>query len=160
MANGAIPSHRLRKLVASDFADARALYVDLVGDIPVPDGADGRVRFVEILAHPGTAIWGLETENQIVAMATLHVIPNMTFGGRSYAIVENVVTLRSHRGRGYGAAVMEAVLGAAWAADAYKVMLLTGKTLGAKGFYEKLGFTDQDKYGMTIRRARSRQPRN
>lgn len=92
-------------------------------------------------------------------MATLHVIPNLTFGGRAYAIVENVVTLRAYRGQGFGAAVMEAVVEAAWAANAYKVMLLTGKTMGAKGFYEKLGFTDQDKYGMTIRRAPLRQPK-
>jgi GNAT superfamily N-acetyltransferase len=151
---------RLRPLVAADFDDARALYVDLVGDIPVPDGTEGKARFAQILSHPGTAIWGAEVEDRILAMATLHVIPNMTFGGRAYAIVENVVTLRACRGLGFGAAVMEAVVSAAWAADAYKVMLLTGKTLGAKGFYERLGFTDQDKYGMTIRRAPARQPRD
>jgi hypothetical protein len=34
------------------------------------------------------------------------------------------------------------ILEAAWSAGAYKVMLLTGKPLGAKGFYEKLGFSD------------------
>jgi GNAT superfamily N-acetyltransferase len=150
----------LRPLVAADFDGARALYVDLVGDIPVPVGTAGKTRFAQILSHPGTAIWGAEHDGRIVAMATLHVIPNMTFGGRAYAIVENVVTLQAYRGQGFGASVMQAVVKAAWAADAYKVMLLTGKTLGAKGFYEKLGFTDQDKYGMTIRRAPARQPRD
>ena len=160
MAGRSPSGYHLRQLVRTDYDDARALYVDLVGDIPVPDGPEGRERFSEILSLPGTAIWGTEHEGRIVAMATLHVIPNMTFGGRAYAIVENVVTLRAHRGQGFGAAVMAAVVEAAWAADAYKVMLLTGKTMGAKGFYEKLGFTDQDKYGMTIRRAPPRQPKD
>jgi GNAT superfamily N-acetyltransferase len=148
----------IRRLLTSDYADARALYLDLVGDIPVPAGPAGQARFAEILSHPGTSIWGAERDGRVVSMATLHVMPNMTFGGRAYAIVENVVTLGSHRGQGLGAAVMAGVLAAAWAEDAYKVMLLTSKTLGARGFYEKLGFTDQDKYGMTIRRAPPRSP--
>jgi hypothetical protein len=46
----------------------------------------------------------------------------------------------------------------AWAAGAYKIMLLTGKSLGAKGFYEKLGFSDDRKHGMMIRRAPARRP--
>jgi GNAT superfamily N-acetyltransferase len=141
-----------------DFVDARALYVELVGDIPVPDGAAGEARFSEILSHPGTTVWGADCMGQVVSMATLHIIPNMTFDARPYAIVENVVTLRSHRGKGLGAGVMSAVIDAGWSANAYKIMLLTGKTLGARGFYEKLGFTDQDKYGMTLRRAPSRRP--
>jgi GNAT superfamily N-acetyltransferase len=160
MAEVSSPVCHLRRLEATDYDDARALYLDLVGDIPVPDGTEGRSRFSEILSHPGTAIWGAEYKGRIVAMATLHVIPNMTFGGRAYAMVENVVTLRIHRGLGFGAAVMNAVNEAAWAADAYKVMLLTGKALGAKGFYYKLRFTDQDKYGMTIRRAPARRPKD
>jgi GNAT superfamily N-acetyltransferase len=147
-----------RPLTSADFADARALYVDLVGEIPVPDGAVGQRRFGEILAHPGTTVWGADCDGQIVAMATLHILPNMTFDGRPYAIVENVVTSRSHRGKGLGAGVMSAVIKAAWAAGAYKIMLLTGKTLGARGFYEKLGFTEQDKFGMTLRRAPPRRP--
>lgn len=149
---------RFRPLTSSDYEDARALYVDLVGDIPVPDGLAGRARFAEVLAQGGTVLWGAEVDGRIRAMATLHVLANMTFGGRPYALIENVVTGRHSRGLGLGAGVMEAAIAAAWAAGAYKIMLLTGKTLGAKGFYEKLGFSDQDKYGMTLRRAPARRP--
>jgi GNAT superfamily N-acetyltransferase len=147
-----------RRLTPADFRDARDLYVELVGDIPVADGAAGETRFGEILAHPGTTVWGADVWGKVTAMATLHVLPNMTFDARPYAIVENVVTLRGHRGHGLGAGVMSAVIEAAWSAGAYKIMLLTGKTLGAHGFYEKLGFTDQDKHGMTLRRAPARRP--
>ncbi len=152
------PETTFRPLTTFDYPDAPTLYVELVGDIPVPDGAAGKARFAEILSHAGTTVWGADLDGTVVSMATLHVIPNMTFDARPYAIVENVVTLRSQRGMGFGAGVMSAVIDAGWSADAYKIMLLTGKTLGARGFYEKLGFTDQDKYGMTLRRAPSRRP--
>lgn len=149
---------RIRPLTASDYADARALYVELVGDIPVPEGAAGQARFDTILAHDGTTLWGAEVDGRILAMATLHILPNLTFDARPYALIENVVTLRRHRGSGLGSAVMAAAIAAAWSAGAYKIMLLTGKTLGARGFYEKLGFSDQDKYGLTLRRAPARRP--
>jgi GNAT superfamily N-acetyltransferase len=148
----------IRPLVVSDYADARVLYVQLVGDIPVPDGLAGQHRFAEVLGHPGTTVWGAVVADKVVAMATVHILPNMTFGGRPYAMIENVVTRDDKRGTGLGAVVMRAAIGAAWAADAYKIMLLTGRTLGAKGFYERLGFTDGDKHGMTLRRAPPRNP--
>lgn len=147
-----------RVLGPDDFDDALALYRDLVGTIPVLEGAAGRARFGEILTHPGTVVVGAVLDQRVVAMATLHLMPNMTFGGRSYGLVENVVTRRDDQGQGFGRAVMQDVIARAWAADAYKIMLLTGRTLGARGFYEKLGFGTGDKHGMTLRRAPPRQP--
>ena len=88
-------------------------------------------------------------------MATLHVLPNMTHGGRPYALVENVVTLATHRQRGFGRRVMEAIAQAAWAQDCYKIMLLTGRQNRAKGFYQSLGYDPDEKYGMVLRRGGS-----
>ena len=76
----------------------------------------------------------------------------MTYGGEPYGLIENVVTARSHRGRGVGRAVLSRLIDMAWAADAYKVMLLTGTARGAQGFYRKVGFDDTDKHGMVLRR--------
>ncbi|MEO1364479.1 MAG: GNAT family N-acetyltransferase [Pseudomonadota bacterium] len=90
-------------------------------------------------------------------MVTLHILPNMTQGGRPYALIENVVTHAEHRGAGHGRQVMEAAVAAAWAADCYKIMLLTGQTAQARGFYEALGFSADEKWGMTLRRAPLRQ---
>ncbi len=147
-----------RPLIAADYPDALCLYKELVGTIPVPEGNKGAARFADILQHPGTTIWGAELDGGIASMATLHILPNMTFSARPYCLVENVVTLRALQGRGLARGVMDSVRQAAWAAGAYKIMLLTGKSLGAKGFYEKLGFSDDQKYGMMIRRAPARQP--
>lgn len=149
---------RLRLATIADFEQLNRLYKDLVGRIDVPSGEAGKARLTHVLDHPGTSITVAELDTQIVSMATLHLLPNMTFGGRSYGLVENVVTLRSHHGRGIGRAVMERIADRAWEADAYKIMLLTGKDLGARGFYEKLGYTGDEKHGMTLRRAPKRQP--
>lgn len=85
-------------------------------------------------------------------MATLHILPNMTQGGRPYAVVENGVTHSDHRGAGHGRVVMQAVIDAAWSADCYKIMLMTGRIAKARGFYEKLGFGADEKWAMTLRR--------
>lgn len=149
----------VRLLNLSDFEDAVALYRVLVGDIPVPGGAEGEALFSSVLAHNGTYLIGAEVARRIRSMATLHILPNMTFGARPYALVENVVTDAGFREQGLSRAVMERTIEMAWSQDAYKVMLLTGRALGAKGFYQKLGFTSDEKYGMTLRRAPARQPR-
>lgn len=143
-----------RALRASDATAACALYKELVGDIAVADAQ----RFAEVVAHPGTTVFGAEENGAVVAIATVHVLPNMTFGGRPYALIENVVTASSMQGRGHGRAVMETAVAHAWQQGCYKIMLLTGRTARARGFYEALGFTADEKWGMTLRRAGPRRP--
>ncbi|MGA9252959.1 MAG: GNAT family N-acetyltransferase [Roseobacter sp.] len=104
-----------------------------------------------MLDHPGTSISGAFTRDGLVAMATLHLLPNVTWNARPYGLVENVVTRADHRKRGFGRAVLEQLLATAWAANAYKVMLMTGQKRGALGFYQSVGFTQEDKHGLVIR---------
>lgn len=138
-----------RTLTVDDTAQALTLYRHLVGEQPLASDS----AFAALIDHPGTSVWGAFLSDHLVAMATLHVLPNITQGGRPYALVENVVTHEAHRGTGQGRRVMDAVIDAAWAVDCYKIMLLTGRTAEAKGFYEKLGFGSDEKWGMTIRHA-------
>lgn len=142
---------RYRTLVPEDFDDAVALYRAMSSKRTVAEGALGRKRFAQILALPGTAIHGAELDGRIVSMATSHLLPNMTYGGRPYVLVENVVTLDDYRNRGLARGVLEAIIAAAWEADAYKVMLLTGRSAEARGFYEKVGFDGDEKHGMIVR---------
>lgn len=141
-----------RPLALTDFADAYALYTDLVGAARMAEPDLAQAQFRTLLDHPGTTVIGAERAGQVLAMATLHLLPNLTYGGRPYALVENVVTLRAHHGQGLGRAVMQALIARAWAADAYKIMLLTGRHNTAKGFYAKLGFDPDEKQAMTLRR--------
>lgn len=133
---------------SADQLDLFALYTALSGAENL-----GSVEQIEqILAHSGTCIWVAQYHGQLVSMATLHLLPNVTNQGRPYALIENVVTLPSYQRRGFGRAVMRAAIDAAWDANAYKVMLMTGRTAGAKGFYESLGFDSSEKWPMTLRR--------
>jgi len=143
----------VRAATCADFAQVHALYKDLVGDTPVPDGADGQAQFATVLSHPGTSIFLAERQGRARAMVTLHLLPNMTFAARPYALIENVVTAHGYHGQGLGRAVMTHAADVAWAANAYKIMLLTGQTAGARGFYERLGYRADEKFGMTLRRA-------
>lgn len=147
---------RQRTATLADYSQMHALYQELVGPGGVISGPEGRQRFEQILSHPGTAIACVEFEGRLVAAATVHILPNMTVQGRPYALIENVVTLRAMQGRGLGRKVMDHARDLAWAADCYKIMLLTGREVGARAFYEKLGYTAEDKWGMTLRRVPKR----
>ena len=148
MAAGLTP----RRLGTADHDDIAALYRDLIGD-----QAMQLDQLETILAHPGTSLWGCEEKTRVVAMVTLHLLPNVTQGGRPYALIENVVTARNRHGQGAGRVAMQAAIGHAWAHDAYKIMLLTGQDTGARAFYEKLGFRADQKFGMQLRRVPPRQ---
>ncbi|MBB4173653.1 GNAT family N-acetyltransferase [Sulfitobacter noctilucicola] len=86
-------------------------------------------------------------------MVTLHLLPNVVWDARPYGLIENVVTRASLQRRGHGRRAMQAALDAAWRANAYKVMLMTGQARDATGFYESLGFSAKDKFAMVIRKA-------
>ena len=143
----------IRAFTAADAEAALILYRHLVGDKPVADHA----AFARLVEHPGTCVLGDWAGDAARAMATLHILPNMTQGGRPYALIENVVTHTAFRGAGHGRQVMHAAVAAAWAAECYKIMLLTGQTARARGCYEALGFSADEKWGMTLRRAPLRQ---
>ncbi len=135
-----------------DYPAIVALYRELVGEIPVAEGEAGRAHWWALLSHSGTSVLAAEAERRIVAVATLHILLNMTYGRRPYALIENVVTAKHHQGRGFGRQVMQAAIARAWDAGAYKIMLLTGKKRRAHAFYEKVGFDPDEKFGMTLRR--------
>lgn len=138
----------VRQATEQDSAAVFALYQTLAEDASIGDIAHLRA----VLTHLGTQVLVAEDAGTVVSMATLSLIPNVTHQGRPYGLIENVATLPTHQRRGFGRAVMQAALDAAWQADAYKVMLMTGRTNNAKVFYEALGFDSTEKWPMILRR--------
>lgn len=136
-----------RLLTEADAKAAYALYADLTrgGALGPP------AQFMRILAHPGTMVLGCDIDGRLNAMTTLHVLPNMTYGGRPYGLLENVVVAAALRGQGVGRAVVQGAIDQALAAGCYKIMLLTGQARGAAGFYRALGFRDDDKHCFVMR---------
>lgn len=147
----------IRGALPSDLEDLLMLYPHLnASDEPISlSVAAARLR--EINQLPGSAVLLGLLGDDIVASCTLIVIPNLTRGGKPYALIENVVTDALYRGQGYGTRVLRSAVAAAWEAGCYKVMLLTGsKQPSTLKFYENAGF-EQTKTGFQIRRISARQ---
>ncbi len=96
-------------------------------------------------------MWLAEFEGEPAATCTLIVTPNLTRGGRPYALMENVVTRTHLHRRGLGRAVVQAAIDSAFAQGCYKVMLLSGRPEEVMLFYESLGFSRARKTGFEIR---------
>jgi len=142
----------IRSAEAGDLQGLLGLYRELNPSDPVIDRARAEERFGVILAQPGMTVFIGLADEAIVSSVTLIVAPNLTRNGASYALIENVVTAAAHRQRGYGRALIQHAVEAAWRAGCYKVMLLTGsKDPATLRFYENCGFS-QDKTGYQIRR--------
>ncbi len=141
----------VRVALPSDLPHLLALYPHLNADDGIPQLAVAEQRFTQMQAYPGSAIFIGLINGAIVVSCTLIVIPNLTRGGQPYALIENVVTHADFRGRGYGKQILRATVEAAWRADCYKVMLMTGsKRPSTLAFYASAGF-EQNKTGFQVR---------
>lgn len=141
-------STNTRALTVADADQALLLYNELT----LGPKTEDHHAFRTVLEHHGTFVFGAFDGDALAAMVTLHLLPNVVWNARPYGLIENVVTRQTFQRRGHGRAVMETALEAAWSANAYKVMLMTGQARAAVGFYEALGFSSQDKFAMVIRR--------
>ncbi|MDD2787829.1 GNAT family N-acetyltransferase [Methanoculleus sp.] len=102
-----------------------------------------------ILADPRTHLFILESGGVPVATCVLHILQNLTRGARPYGLIENVVTHREFRNRGFGTTLLTHALKCAWEQGCYKVMLLTGRReQNVFSLYEKAGFVRGVKEGL------------
>lgn len=142
----------IRPASSNDLPGLLALYRELNPDDAALDAPVATDRFAAMLAHPGMTVFIGLAGDTAAASVTLVTIPNLTRGGASYALIENVVTSAAFRRRGFAGALITHAVGEAWSAGCYKVMLLTGsKDPATLRFYENCGF-QQDKTGYQIRR--------
>jgi GNAT superfamily N-acetyltransferase len=82
-----------------------------------------------------------EADGDPVSSCVLFVLPNLSGGARPFGLIENVVTRRDRRNRGYATAALAEALGMAWGVGCDKVMLLTGRAgPEVHRLYRKAGF--------------------
>ena len=125
------------------------LYTHMHDDDEVADRGAVMQAFQAILSSPGCSFFILGDETGMISSCILHIHPNLTRGARPYGLIENVVTRKEYRSRGYGTRILRHALAVAWDAECYKVMLLTGRTDPAVfRMYQKAGFERGKKEGL------------
>lgn len=139
-----------RRAAIHDLDGLLTLYRALNPDDPELTREIAEARLNALLAMPGGVFVG-DLNGLLVSTATLFILPNLTRGGRPYGLIENVVSLSAHRGKGFGKAVVAAAIEAGRQADCYKVMLMTGRPDPAVyAFYQACGMT-ASKQGFHVR---------
>ncbi len=142
----------IREANASDLNALLELYLDLHEKRVPEDSPRLREAWARIMADPDHHIVVYEADGRPVSSCVCVVVPNLTRDARPYALVENVVTHRDHRGRGYATRCLARAREIAEAAGCYKLMLLTGaKDAATLDFYRRAGYDDGEKTGFILR---------
>ena len=136
----------IRKIREDELHRLLVLYTHLHED-GIPDDTE-RLKSVwqSITNDENHHIIICDIDGEIVSSCVCAIIPNLTRDLRPYAVIENVVTHRNYRGKGYASACLDFARKIAKENNCYKMMLLTGakdeKTLR---FYKNAGYNADDK---------------
>lgn len=130
----------------SELSSLLELYTEL-GDNPIPKIDDSiKAKWKSMVNDKNYHIVVAKENNKIVSTCTVIIIPNLTHNQRPYAFIENVVTSKEYRKKGYGTAVLNYAKEIAIKENCYKIMLLTGsKRESTLNFYKKAGYNCNDK---------------
>lgn len=124
------------------------LYRQLTPEDPPLDNLAAEEIWERIAGNDDLRYFVTVDEGKVVSTCNLTIVPNLTRGGASWAIIENVVTDEAYRRQGIGKRLMEKAIEFAKARGCYKVCLLSNATrAGAHKFYEELGFSGTAKVG-------------
>jgi GNAT superfamily N-acetyltransferase len=136
----------VREAVEADLPALMRLYVELAISGP-PVGEDAhlqpqiRAAFADIKRDSRQALLVAEVDGQVAGTLALFVLPNLSYGGAPWAVIENVVVASAHRRRGVGRALMLEAIERARRAGCYKIQLCSNlQRREAHAFYESLGF--------------------
>lgn len=130
----------IRTASQTDLPGLLALYAQLHNE-PIPPIDELQTLWQKILSDPGQRVLlGIEN-HKTVSSCVLVIVQNLTHGGRPYALIENVVTDRDYRKKGYATAVLNHARDIAQRENCYKIMLMTGsKEESTLRFYERAGY--------------------
>lgn len=136
----------IREARREELNEILELYLSL-HETEVPEDSEHlRQTWEKIVSDRDHHLIVCEMEGRIVSSCVCVIIPNLTWHVRPYAFVENVVTHKDCRGRGYATACLNYAKRIAEQNNCYKMMLLTGsKNPGTFNFYRNAGYNSLDK---------------
>lgn len=143
----------VRKLVRNDLQGLLALYAHLhATDEALPCHEQVDAVWNQIMNDSNQLYFGGFVDDRLVSACNASVIPNLTRGGRPYAVVENVVTHADRRRQGVGTAVMKRLLDECTHRGCYKIVLMSSVSrTDAHQFYELLGFDKTSKQAFILK---------
>jgi len=135
----------VRRACATDAGAVAALYAQLVANpalCVLPERLD------ELRASPDAALLVASADDALVGTVFVAWCPDVMFGRRPFAVVENIVVDTAARGRGVGAALLGEVERLCLARDCSKIMLLSAsERVSAHRFFERSGYAGDRKRG-------------
>lgn len=136
----------IREADKNDLDEILQLYLYL-HETSIPEDSNHlRNTWEQILNDTNHHLIVCEADGKIAASCVCVVIPNLTRNVRPYAFVENVVTHRDYRKKGYATACLNYAKQIASENNCYKMMLLTGsKEESTLSFYRNAGYNSSDK---------------
>ncbi|HEX5792787.1 MAG TPA: GNAT family N-acetyltransferase [Rheinheimera sp.] len=142
----------IRCCTPEDLQGLLSLYRELRPQDPKLRQAEALQAGQKLLANPAINIIVAEVDGVLASTCQLCICPTLTNAARPFGIVEHVITANAYRRRGLSEKVIQKALEVAWAADCYKVMLLSGESrTAAHRLYEKLGFKAGIERGFVIK---------
>ena len=136
----------LREAKSEDLQAILELYLYLHEDSIPEDSEYLRTTWRQIMEDKNHHLIVCEEEGKLVSSCVCVIVPNLTRNVRPYAFVENVVTHKEYRGKGYATMCLNYAKELAEKANCYKMMLLNGsKNPKTLQFYENAGYNSEDK---------------
>lgn len=136
----------VRKILENELNQLLELYLHLHEDSVPAMSEHLRSTWKTIIQDKNHHIIVNIVDGKIVSSCVCVIIPNLTRNVRPYAFVENVVTHKDYREKGYATECLNFAKQIAKAENCYKMMLLTGsKKESTKKFYERAGYNSSEK---------------
>lgn len=136
----------IREAVKDDLYELLNLYIYLHEDNIPNNSRHLEITWNTIIKDVNHHIIVNEVDGKIVSSCVCVIVPNLTRDIRPYAFIENVVTNKEYRGKGFASECLNYAKNIAIQNDCYKMMLLTGtKNESTLNFYKNAGYNSEDK---------------
>lgn len=136
----------IREVNKDDFDGLMKLYTHLHNN-PIPEKTPEILElWNRIINEKDHHIIVAEEDGKIISSCVCVTIPNLTHNQQPYAYVENVVTDKAYRGKGFATKCLNYAKEVAVKNNCYKIMLLTSsKEESVLNFYRQAGYNSEVK---------------
>lgn len=140
----------IRKATSADANDLKELYFEYLTHFPPKEEQDMK-KWQQMLEKfrqdENIHLLVVEVDGKVVSTVQMAVIESLTHNMRPFAVIENVVTHKDYRNKGYASALLERASEIAREKGCYKVFLETGSNKESTlNFYRKNGFAIDEKH--------------